>query len=141
MTNAFLHLNWLAVAVTALIGFLLGWLWYSPVLFAKPWMTEMKITPERMKEMAQQGMARYLIQGFVYTFVSTLALALIVKTHVPSIWLKGGLLGAFIGALLVGVRMLNTGLWEQRSVKLCAINVGHEVVLFALQGAILAAWV
>ena len=32
------QLNWLAVIVGALIYFALGALWYSPVLFAKPWM-------------------------------------------------------------------------------------------------------
>jgi hypothetical protein len=140
MTNVFLHLNWLAVIVTAVIGFLLGWLWYSPVLFAKPWMAAMKITPERMQETAQKGMAKFLVQGFIYTVISTIALAMLVKDHAPSTWLKGAMLGAFIGALVVGVRMLNTGVWEQRPTVLKAINVGHEIVLFAVQAAILTVW-
>ena len=33
--------NLLAVILAALSGFLVGGLWYSPIPFAKPWMTEL----------------------------------------------------------------------------------------------------
>src|SRR5258706_6641256 len=32
------HVNYLAVIVAAVAVFVLGWLWYSPLLFFKPWM-------------------------------------------------------------------------------------------------------
>ena len=32
------HVNSLAVLVAAVAVFVLGWLWYSPLLFYKPWM-------------------------------------------------------------------------------------------------------
>src|SRR6266567_4378172 len=32
------HVNYLAVLVAAIAVFVLGWLWYSPLLFFKPWM-------------------------------------------------------------------------------------------------------
>ncbi len=35
------HLNWLAVLLAAISAVVLGFLWYSPLLFAKPWMREM----------------------------------------------------------------------------------------------------
>lgn len=41
MIHTLMSLNYVAVVVVAIIGFLLGWLWYSPLLFAKPWMAEM----------------------------------------------------------------------------------------------------
>ena len=37
-------------------------------------------------------------------------------------------------------RMLDASIWEDRSVKLQAINAGHEIAVDALQGAILGAW-
>ena len=33
------NVNWLATIVGAVIAFLLGWLWYSPILFVKKWAT------------------------------------------------------------------------------------------------------
>lgn len=140
MFHAFLALQWLHVLVVALAGFLLGWLWYSPVLFAKVWMAEMKITPETMQAAAEKGMARFFGQSIVYTLLSTTALATLVAFHGATSAGKGAELGAFVGLLLVGVRLANSGVWEQRSVRLLAITVGHETVLFALQGALLAAW-
>src|SRR3954470_19044551 len=83
MTYSFMHLNWLAVFGTAVIGFLLGWLWYSPLMFAKPWRTEMNITDEQIAAIAKQGMGRYLLLGFVYTLISTLALATLIRAHIP----------------------------------------------------------
>src|SRR5947199_9661413 len=32
------HVNYLAVLVAAVAVFVLGWLWYSPLLFYMPWM-------------------------------------------------------------------------------------------------------
>ena len=140
MYNAISQLNYLAVFVTAVAGFLLGWLWYSPVLFAKPWMAEMKITEEKMKECANKGMAGYMIKGFAYTLVSTFALAILIASRTGMSPLKGAGIGVFAGLLFVGARMLNGAVWEEKSAKLMAIVVGHEVALFAVQGAILGAW-
>jgi len=140
MLNALAHLNALAVLGTAVIGFLLGWLWYSPVLFAKPWMAEMKLTPDSMKGMGGGAMAQMFATGFAYTLLSTLALAALLRAHGSAGALKGAEFGLFVGVLLVGTRLLNGGLWEQRTRKLQAITVGHEVALFTLQGAILAVW-
>lgn len=140
MLNALTHLNCLAVLGTAVAGFMLGWLWYSPVLFAKAWMIEMKITEEKMKACAEKGMAFYFIKGFLYTLLSTLGLAVLLTIYGTTNPLKGAVFGAFVGLVLVGARMLNGSVWEERSLKLMAIVVGHETVLFALQGTILAVW-
>jgi hypothetical protein len=139
MYNALTHLNYLAVLGTAVAGFMIGWFWYS-VLFGKAWKVEMKITDEKMKECAEQGMAKFFIQGLIYTLLSAVGLAVLIRAHGTMAWVKGAELGAFVGLLLVGARLLNSGVWEQRSFKLSAINVGHEVVMFAVQGAILAVW-
>ena len=39
-----------------------------------------------------------------------------------------------------GVRLLNGAIWENKSVKLQAIDLSHEVAVYAVQGAILGAW-
>jgi hypothetical protein len=140
MTNALLHLNWLTVAMATVIGFLFGWLWYSPLLFGKAWKREMKITDQDIQRIKEKGMAGFFIQGILYTVISTIGLAILLKAHLPSGPGKAALYGAFLGALIVGARLLNAGVWEQRSIQLSAIKVGHEVCLFALQAAILAMW-
>jgi hypothetical protein len=139
MMHAIQSLNYLAVLVTAAVGFLLGWLWYS-LLFGKAWMADMKITEETMKAAAEKGMAKLFAAGFAYTLLGTFGLAALIQAHGSENWLKGAMFGLFVGGFVVGTRMLNGSLWEQRSLKLQAINLGHELALFTLQGAILGVW-
>jgi uncharacterized membrane protein YjfL (UPF0719 family) len=39
------HVNYIAVLVAAIVVFVLGWLWYSPLLFYKPWMRARGMDP------------------------------------------------------------------------------------------------
>ena len=132
------HLNYLHVLVAAIVGFLLGWLWYS-VFFGKTWAAEMKLTPPGSND-PKPAMGWMLFKGFVCTFLSAVGMAMIVARWPAYSIVKGAELGAAVGFLVVGTRYLNNGIWEKKSVKLLSINVGHDVVLFALMGAILAAW-
>jgi len=57
----------------------------------------------------------------------------------PHEWLKGAEFGAFIGAILVGTRILTCPL----GIPLHAVDAhpaGYEIVMFTMQGAILAVW-
>jgi len=40
------HLNLAAIFVAAISTMVAGFLWYSPILFAKPWMREMGYDPD-----------------------------------------------------------------------------------------------
>ena len=44
------HFNLLAIVTAALVTFAVGGLWYSPILFAKPWMRECGLTEEQARE-------------------------------------------------------------------------------------------
>lgn len=134
-----LHPDYLAVFVVTIASFLFGWLWYSPLLFAKAWMAEMKFTEEKMQA-AKPAMVRMMATSFVYTLASTFAVWAIITAHRSESVLKGAMYGGFLGAVVVAPRLLNGGLWDNRSLRLQAITVGHEVALFVMQGAIFAAW-
>ncbi|MGA2016153.1 MAG: DUF1761 domain-containing protein, partial [Opitutaceae bacterium] len=66
--------------------------------------------------------------------------AALIAAHGSPNWKHGAAFGAFVGLFAPGVRLLNGACWESKSVMLQAINLGHEVVVYALQGAILGAW-
>ena len=73
-------LNWLAVLVAAISTMVVGFLWYSPLLFAKPWMREMGYDPadkaktDEMKKKAGPAYLGSMIAGLLTAF--TLALFL-----------------------------------------------------------------
>ena len=90
--------------------------------------------------MKKQGMAKVFIKGFVFTLLSTFGLAALIAAHGSPNWKHGAAFGIFVGLFGPGVRLLNAAIWENKSVKLQAIDLGHEVAVYALQGAILGAW-
>ena len=65
---------------------------------------------------------------------------MLIKAHGSTNWLKGTELDAFVGLVIHGARLLNSSVWENRSPRLMAIALGHEVLLFTLQGAIFGVW-
>ena len=81
------NVNIVAVLVAALLTFVLGAFWYSPVLFARQWMQAQGYTQEKVEEMKKKGMTRayavsvlcYIVTAYVvallagYTNSTTLA--------------------------------------------------------------------
>src|SRR5438445_13434777 len=56
------HVNYLAVLVAALAVFVLGWLWYSPLLLFKPWMRLRGMDPVAAMAGAQMPAGKLLIE-------------------------------------------------------------------------------
>src|SRR5260370_5585159 len=72
-------LNWLAILVAAISTMVIGFLWYSPLLFAKPWMKEMGYDPSdkaKTEEMKKNAGPAYGGQFFA-SLLSRLTLVLI----------------------------------------------------------------
>jgi Protein of unknown function (DUF1761) len=70
--DAFGDLNWLAVIVAAVAWWLLGALWYSPALFARPWMRSIGIESVE----GGPGVSTYVVPLVAY-FVASIALGMI----------------------------------------------------------------
>src|SRR5256886_10274571 len=87
------NVNILAVLVAALATFVLGAVWYSPVLFAKQWMQAHGYTPEQLEAMKRRGVARaYAVSALCY-LVMAYALALPAPSTPPPSFLPGPRLG------------------------------------------------
>lgn len=141
MRDAIVHLNYVHVLVVTIAGFLLACLWSHGPLFGRQWMAEMKFTPESMEAaMRKQGMGTFFLKGFGLTLLGTAGLAVLIAIYGARDWQHGAAFGAFVGLLGPGVRLLHGALWENQSAKLQAINLGQEIAMYALQGAILGAW-
>lgn len=136
MMAAFHSLNYLTVIAAAVAGFLVGAIWYM-FLFGKIWAAEMGIKMPGPDE-PRPPMAGMMIRGLIFTLISAFGLAVVLAISGTWNWKHGAARGAFIGLLVVGARYANSAIWEKKSCRLQAINLGHEVAVFAVQGAILA---
>ena len=70
------EINYLAVFVSAVVIFLLGGLWYSPVLFAKQWMSVINKSEEELKKDSKP--TNYLV-AFLQGLISAYILAIFIS--------------------------------------------------------------
>ena len=136
------NLNLLAVLVAAISTMVVGFLWYSPILFAKPWMREMGYDPDdkaKTKEMQKSAGPAYL-GSFIASLVSAFILALFFHwLHVESLNL--GLLVAFhVWLGFVATVQLSGVLFMKQSLKLFAMNTGYQLACYLSMGVILTVW-
>lgn len=135
-------LNWLAILVAAVSTMVVGFLWYSPLLFAKPWMREMGYDPndkaktDEMKKTAGPAYAG----SFVASLISAFTLALILH-GLRAEDLHFGIMASFhIWLGFVATVQFTGALFTKQSMKLFAINTGYQLVCFLIMGIILTLW-
>ena len=129
------QIHYPAVFVAALVSFVIGGLWYSPLGFARAWMREAGVTEQQTRE---ANMARVFGLAFVATLVMAFNLAAFVgaKASVPFGLFAGAATGLGWVAMSLGVIYL----FEQRSLKLWLVNSGYQVLAYTVMGGIIAAW-
>lgn len=140
--NTFCGITLWGVLAASVASMVIGFLWYSPLLFARPWMRLMGYDPDdkaKLAEMQKGGGKLYGIT-FVATVVSAVVLAKIIDlTSVVTI-LYGMKVGFGIWLGFVATVQLTGALFTKQPVKLFLINTGYQLVCYMTMGAILAKW-
>lgn len=135
-------LNWLAIFVSAIASMVLGFLWYSPLLFAKAWTREMGQDPNdkaKMDEMKKSAGPAYA-GSLAASLLSAFTLALILH-GMRAESLHFGLMASFhIWLGFVATVQFTGALFAKQSMKLFAINTGYQLVCYLVMGVILVSW-
>ena len=128
--------NYLAILVATVSTFLLGGLWYSPIMFGRPWMREMGFTDESLKTKGNVG----FIMGMSFVLELIMAFNLAAFLGPKATLAYGAFAGAAAGFGWVALSFGVTYLFERKSLRLFFINAGYHGVAFTIMGAILGAW-
>lgn len=130
-------INYLAIIVCAILLWILGATWYSPLLFAKKWMELIGVKREPGKrEGLLLGMTASLIGDVVLSFI----LANIIVWSNTVGFRNGAVIGVLVWIGFFAAPNLPQGLYEKRPFKLFAINSGYWLVGLFVIGGILASW-
>ncbi len=135
MQNAFQNLNWLAIIVAAVSAFILGSLWYSPLMFVKRWMKETGITEESTKN---TNMTKIFSLAFILSFIASFFLAMFIGVNAGAVF--GALAGFMAGIGWVFTFMGIIYLFESRSLAHFLINSLYSVAALTLMGFIIGIW-
>ena len=133
-----IQVNYVAVLVCAVVTFLLGGLWYSPVLFAKRWVALVGLTEEQMKKGGSPTM--YVI-GFLSGLISCYLLAHFFQFSGVSTLIDGAMVGFVCWVGFTGATTYNNQVnFVGKPVTLWAIDSGYNLVSFVVSGAVFAIW-
>ncbi|HWN08020.1 MAG TPA: DUF1761 domain-containing protein [Pyrinomonadaceae bacterium] len=129
-------INYFAVVVAALATFILGGLWYSPMLFGKAWMRANNFRDEDLQTFSK---ARMFGWSFVFSLIMALNLAMFLAGPTTNTtW--GATAGALAGFGWIAMAIAIVGLFENKSWAYILINGGYMTLAFVIMGAIIGAW-
>jgi hypothetical protein len=127
-------INYIAAVAAALSSFLLGGLWYSPLLFLKPWNQAMG----RDENASKGHPARVFGLSFVFALLSALAFAhLLGPAPDLAIAIQSGLI---VGVLFVATCFGINYQFANRPMNALFIDAGYHGLQFVLYGLILGLW-
>lgn len=129
----------LPTVAAAVVAFLLGGLWYSPLLFARAWVAAHGYTPEDVARMRKEAPRAYAI-SFLCFLLMAHVLGFLVHLTGAVTWQYGLHLGflCWLGfAFTIG---LTANVYSQQKIAVFMIDTGYQLVYLMGMGAILAAW-
>ncbi len=137
LSNIIANLNFWAIIVAALSTFVVGSLWYSPILFGKKWMELNGFTEESIKE-GRYTMPTIFGSSFVAALFAAFGMAMFMG---PESNVGFGVFAGFMIALFwIATSRLTTALFEQQKISLVLIHAGYDLVSYMVMGAIVGAW-
>ena len=138
----FMDVNLWSVLVAAIATMILGFLWYSPLLFARPWMALMGYDyndKAKLEEMRKAAAKTYAL-SFLASLASAFVLAKIIDVASVNSAPYGMKYGFAIWLGFVTTVQLTAALYGRQPFKLYLINTGYQLVCYLAMGAIVATW-
>ena len=138
----FLGVNVWAVLVCAVATMVVGFLWYSPMLFANPWMRLMGYDPNDKAKIAEMQKSAGPSYGmsFIASVLAAFVLGKLIAVSGFSTAFDGLKIGLVVWLGFVTTVQLTNALFSRQPNKLYMINTGYQLVCYVAMGAILGAW-
>jgi len=123
--------DWIASVVAAFSAFALGGLWYSPVMFAKPWQQDTGLSDEQLNA-ASKG--KVFSISFIWCLLAAITFSMFLGPD-PSVAFGVGA-GATAGIFWVMGSFGVNYQFELKPTRLLLINGGYHAVQFTLYGLV-----
>jgi hypothetical protein len=131
--------NLIVVVIAAVVAFLLGGLWYSPLLFAKAWVAAHGYTPEKVAQMKKDAPKAYAI-SFLCQLVMAAVLAMLLLHLGATTWKHGAFWAAHIWLGFAATIGLMAHVYSDRKLAVFVIDSGYQLLYLVVMGAIIGGW-
>jgi Protein of unknown function (DUF1761) len=133
------EVNYLAILVAAVAAFVLGAVWYSPMLFGRPWLRARGWSPDRTEQM-REGIGR----SYGIAFVCYLVMASVLAMLFSFAGFLGATDGLWLGFLcwlgFAATIGLTRHLFSDRPFWLYLIDVTFQLAYLLAMGGIIGMW-
>jgi Protein of unknown function (DUF1761) len=129
----------LPVVVSAVAVFVIGALWYSPILFGKQWVKAHGHTPEKLQAM-RASMGRAYGVSFLCYLVMAAAMSILIGRMGIFLPIGGVKLGAVIGFGFAATIGLTANMFSEKPLAAYLIDAGYQIVYLMVMGVILTVW-
>ena len=138
----FMNVRPWAVVLAAVAAMVIGFLWYSPFLFARPWMLAMGYDPNDKAKLAelQKGAGKLYSIAMLTSLISAFVLAKILVGMTIASSLYGMKVAFAVWLAFVATVQLTDTLFGRRPINLFLINTGYQLCCYLAMGAILGRW-
>jgi hypothetical protein len=138
-----LSINFVAVLVSAVVVFILGFLFHGPVS-GKLWMKLANIHPtgkEKMSDMYGQMFWNFVVNVITASVMAMIFALVFTSTLMgPATWLRGAVMGAWIWLGFLATSSYIEVIWMGRSWKLWLFEAVCSLINMVVMGAIIAGW-
>lgn len=128
-----LDVNWIAVLAAAVMGFVVGGIWYGPIM-GKKWMGAVGLSEEDVK---QGNMGAIYGGAFAFSILASWTLAHTFATYMTELSFSVKVLTAFGVALGFILPAIGTNyLFSQKSKTLFFIDAGYWLLFYIAMGVV-----
>ncbi|HXX63441.1 MAG TPA: DUF1761 domain-containing protein [Bacteroidota bacterium] len=130
-------MNYLAILVAAVVNMIIGALWYSPLLFAKPWMALNNMTPESMKNVNPGPL---YAQSFIATLVTYFFLAMAIQLTSAATAIDGMKTAFCVWLGFITTVQFTANVFSPKKIQAYFLDTGYQLAAILVAGVILALW-
>lgn len=127
-----MEINWVGIILAVVSAMAIGAAWYSPLLFVKTWMKELKLSE---KDGQGTNLGLLMAINIIINFIVAISLAMFIGPDAG--WKFGMFAGFMAGSTFVSAFIAINYLYEQKSIKAFLINAGYATVALTVMGTII----
>lgn len=136
-----LSFNWLSIALATIASMVVAGVWYQDWAFGKAWKKLTKIDAKRAEKAGNTPMLVVLVVNFFTAIVLTLAIAVTMfYFDDASGFVRPALVASILVWLVSASTLLTHNMFEQKPLRLTAINSGYQLTSFVVMALIIGIW-